>query len=165
MHVSNLTAYAGAQAAHPAAPSTAHSAMQAKQTGAVQDPYAGVMGKYDLQNITPLEIDQLADGLTDSGYPFTTELMILRTQGAEFQAHAGKFADRNFDPAEPVNLIQSTKDKLTQARQYGGPTEFLERLLGFLNKYDESAASSGATARRDSVYENIMRHVVQDGAA
>ena len=139
MNVSSVFASAG----------TGLSALQSKQQAdrtdgaasasqileSAKDPYAEVMTKYDLQNITPAEVDQLADELSAAGHAFDKNMLMLRTRGAEFQSHAVELFGGSFDPNQPMNLIQTTKDQITMAHRYGDPTEALEQFLEYFDGF------------------------------
>ncbi len=171
MHVSSIASYFGVSAAQSKQQAEsvkgAGFATQAAEAAdnVATDPYAEVFAKYDLQNITPAQIDELTDELFEAGRAFDKNMLMLRTRGAEFQSHLAELTGAPFDPNKPVNLIQSTKDQITMAHRYGGPTEALEEFLSYLNKYDQADAAGPETPRRGAVYESIMHQAVQESAA
>ena len=127
--------------------------------------YAQVMGKYDLHNITPAEIDQLADDLVKADYPVTKDLMMLQTRGAEFQAHLSETFGGDFNPHKPVDLIQSVQTSIDMSRRSGDPTETMEHLLDFLTRHDSAAGLSGSADGSSGAHESLYRQLVEASAA
>lgn len=101
------------------------------------DPISSVgaiAGRYDLNNISPREIDQLAHELNDSGNISTQDFMILLTRGAEFLSHmpGNRYTEERLN--QKTDLIADFQYSLKMSQNGGAPTEGLEHLLATLEK-------------------------------
>ena len=69
-----------------------------QEAGATSDPVADVMSRYNLQDISPLEIDRLVEELRAVGHPMNETLMMLSSRGAEFMSHAQDLLGGAYNP-------------------------------------------------------------------
>ncbi|KCZ83949.1 hypothetical protein [Hyphomonas jannaschiana] len=127
-----------------------------QEAGATSDPVADVMSRYNLQDISPLEIDQLVEELRAVGHPMNETLMMLSSRGAEFMSHAQDLLGGTYNPNQRLNLISQTEAQLRMARSMGDPTEATESFLDFLKSHDRDRLSAGF-ANADLTRETIMR--------
>ena len=127
--------------------------------------FGEILEHYDLQNITPRDIDKLADELTEAGYPFSTDMMLLRARGAEFQSHMPDFGGVPASPDKPVNLIESVETSLEMSRGHGDPTQGAQHLLDFLIKLDDAPDQILAPQGPSGVHESMYRQFVEASAA
>lgn len=98
--------------------------------------------KYDLSNITPREVDSMAEELSEGGHISTAEKMMLLTRGEEFLSHMpGNFYDEARVTA-PINLINQVTDSIAMSKAHGGATEGSELLLEMLNRMHELGRAS-----------------------
>ena len=124
------------------------------------DPVAAVFANYDLQNISPLEIDQMVEELHGAGHPFDQDLLMLSSRGAAFRSHLSEMMGGDYDGNQRVNLIAQTQDQLVMARRYGDPTEALEDFLEFLNAADQRQLLDAEKTQQRLLHENMMRQVI-----
>ena len=159
MHISNASSYVGVAALRGGQSveraNGADLVLEEQDNGA--DPIADVMANYDLQNITPAEIDQLVDELKSAGHPVDENLLTLSARGAEFRSHLSDIVGGAYDPHQRVNLIDQTQDQLVMARRFGDPTEALERFLDYLQSHNAGEQPDTQLQQQRSVHEAMMR--------
>ena len=132
-------------------------ASAAQETGgSTADPVADVMSRYNLQDISPLEVDQLVKDLQATGYAMNETLLILSTRGAEFISHMSESLGGSFNPNQRMNLISQTENQVRMARSRGDATEAMQNFLDFLKSHDRDRVSAGF-ANTDLTRETIMR--------
>ncbi len=165
MQVTNTSSIVASIAAQPNQP--VHTAGISEQDfgKAATGKFGEILENYDLQNITPRDIDKLADQLTEAVYPFSMDMMLLRARGAEFQSHMPDFGGVPASPDEPVNLIRSVETSIEASRRHGDPTEAAQHLLDFLIKLDEAPDLILAQQGPSSVHESMYRQFVEASAA
>lgn len=90
--------------------------------------------KYDVTNISPKEIDELAADLRKSGEADVRDILMLETHGAKFLSNLPDrfYGDNKLN--QPINLLQVITDQLNMAKEQGTPTETSEKLLALLEK-------------------------------
>lgn len=99
------------------------------------DAIDAVFAKYDLSDISPQEIDQMAEELVEVGFEDMKFIMMLTTKGAAFQSHLQRdFAQSGYDVSSGdmnarMDLLEVTRDQLKMARAFDQPTETLEGFL------------------------------------
>lgn len=110
-----------------------------------QPPVAGmtlsaIKGKYNLQNITPKEIDALVNDLRGSKLADPKDWLMLATNGYEFRSHlsfaGGTSSNERFD------LLQQTQDRLAYAQRRGQPTASLKDQLAFIQTLTSNTANT-----------------------
>ena len=129
---------------------------------------AAVLGGYDLQNISPAEIDQLVADLRAAGHPFDRNIAMLSSYGAEFRSHLAEIGGGEIDPHRKGSLIETIHDRIDFARSVGDPTDPLDALLDFLNR-DQPAAAGTTGAKPDdrrepSVLGQMLRNLIETAA-
>ncbi len=99
---------------------------------------ADVFAKYDMNAISPREVDQMADELLEAGFKDMEFLLMFTTQGEKFLTHLQETARQHgiggagFDPTKPMDLITQTKTQLAFASAAGDPTDAMKRFLDML---------------------------------
>jgi hypothetical protein len=157
--------------AHPVSPSVATGPQRVETEAgrfalAVAEPdgrpsVEDIFAKYDLNNISPREIDLLVDELRDNGHTDDVEMiMMLETRGERFMRHlresVGVEAVAN-DYEAKFDLIGSIKTQIQFARAHGDPTEASEELLAMLERYDAQRDTQLRPSARNSSAENMVR--------
>lgn len=137
-----------------------------KQSQLVQENQQPVMSleqikkKYNLQDITPKQIDALVKDLRENNLASFEQLMMLSTQGYEFRSHlpGGGGGNKGF------NLIQSMEYQLTLSKRHGSPTETLERQLEFVKSLvdkDANHTSNNDTSSGGSIDPQWLDKMLQ----
>ncbi|WP_375202026.1 hypothetical protein [Hyphococcus sp.] len=158
MHITNVSSYAGVAALQgKQSAENLNGADFLAEVEGERDPIAAVMANYDLQNITPVEIDQLVDELRGAGHPFDQNLLMLSARGAEFRSHLAEVVGGVYDPHQQIDLVAQTQDQLIMARRYGDPTEAIERFLDYLKSYDEGDVHDAGRTQQRLVHETMLR--------
>ncbi|WP_274845760.1 hypothetical protein [Phaeobacter gallaeciensis] len=109
-----------------------------------------IFANYDLGDISPQEIDQMADELVAAGFDDMKLIMMLTTKGAAFQAHLQEdFAQSGYEVSRgnsnaKMDLIEVTRDQLKMSKAFGQPTQALE---SFLDDIEDIAAEQAAPPR------------------
>lgn len=101
--------------------------------------------KYDVTNMTPLEVDQMVKEMTDNNAAPLKDLMMLSTYGAEFRAHlqahakAAGFGEvslvtTEYDSGmnEKKNILDIVYAQKETAQKHGEPTENYDREISLL---------------------------------
>ncbi len=144
--------------ASPAAPS-----VPATETGRGDPPRTSTdfspFATYDLNAISPREIDRLAKELQDQDFADTKFMMMLLTRGERFQAHLAESvaeatgrAVEPYDPTRPGDLVASTETQLSLARRSGDPTDAIEHFLDMLR------TAQAETGHRSAVPAPVARN-------
>lgn len=114
-----------------------------------------IFADYDLNNISPREIDQLADDLRENGVYDFEQMMMLETRGEKFTMHlqeslkaAGVIDEISFDPTQKFDYLAATADEVEQARRSGEPYELAQESLNALLAVQER--SDEIRAERDA---------------
>jgi len=102
------------------------------QSSTADNPYQ----QYDLHNISPKEIDQLATKLRKSGDHDVRDILMLETHGERFQSHVSINGGREFDASAKKDLLGLTEEKIKMSRQRNEPTGLSEGLLKLLQQID-----------------------------
>jgi len=104
--------------------------------------------QYNLQNISPREIDQLASELRKSGDFDVRNILMLETNGEKFQSHLSANSGRDFDESKKSDLMGSIEENINMSKQRNEPTLLAEGLLKLLQKIDaaQSIPSEGLFA-------------------
>lgn len=103
------------------------------------------LDNYDMSNISPQEIDNLVKELTEAGYPFSEEMMMLSTRGASWRQHLAEIGaaqtqtEVTFDPNEKIDLYAEIKGNIEFNKQHGFDSSHFEKLLRFVSKLDGTA--------------------------
>jgi hypothetical protein len=92
--------------------------------------------QYDLHNISPIDIDQLADKLRKSGDYDVRDILMLETHGEKFQSHLSINTGREFDASAKKDLLGLTEEKIEMSRQRNEPADLAEGLLKLLQQID-----------------------------
>ena len=93
-----------------------------------------ITSKYDVMNISPNQIDQLAGELRESEKADVRDILMLETHGAKFLSHLpGQYYGEG-KLNQQVNLLQIKQEQLDMARNQGGPTASIERTIAFLEE-------------------------------
>ncbi len=107
--------------------------------------FAQIAAKYDVENISPRQVDQLVDELHAQSGEMNGDLLMLATHGADFIYHMSQAMGHPLNPDvldQPVNLLDRMNTQLDIARRRGDPTESIQDQIRFL-KYIQ-AAGNGA---------------------
>ncbi|SFI86264.1 hypothetical protein [Celeribacter neptunius] len=98
-----------------------------------------IYADYDLNNISPREIDELADRLRENGSYEFKEMMMLETRGERFTQHlqdslrdAGILDEITFEPTRRFDYLGSAADQIELSRRHGDPTEMAQDNLDAL---------------------------------
>lgn len=101
-----------------------------------------IKSRYDPENISPREIDQMFDELTEAGHPIDRDLLMLSTKGERFQSHLVNVTNTNGesqfqrpDPTAKINLVEVIEYQMTLARRAGEDTSSQQSLLTFLTEH------------------------------
>jgi len=92
--------------------------------------------QYNLHNISPREIDQLASELRKSGDFDVRNILMLETHGEKFQSHLSANSGRDFDESKKSDLMGSIEENIKMSKQRNEPTLLTEGLLKLLQKID-----------------------------
>ncbi len=101
--------------------------------------------KYDVTNMTPVEVDQMVKEMTDNNVAPLKDLMMLSTYGAEFRAHMQEHAraagfgevslvttEYNSGMNEKKNILGIVYAQKEMAQKHGEPTETYDREIALL---------------------------------
>ena len=116
-----------------------------------------ITAKYDMNNISPREIDEMVGELADHGH-MNGEWMMLLAQGEEFRSRLADLAKRingptgatPFDPTKKIDLVADVMKLKEQSEQYGSPTEMLDRMLETLDRVMSYGANGAANIAADT---------------
>ena len=165
MHVSNIfsdTGFAALQSTRQSEGAGGADFLEEMQQAA-GDPIAEVMRNYDLQNITPFDIDQLVDELRGAGHPFDQDLLMLSSRGAAFRSHLSEMVGGQYDAHQKINLITQTQNQIEMSRRFGDPTEALEDFLAFLNAADQRQVLDAEKLQQRLIHESMVRQALGAG--
>lgn len=123
------------------------------------DPGAidAIKARYDMTNITPRQIDQLAADLQAAGHAFGGEMLTLLTHGAEFQSHAAELFGGQTQPDRPMNLVEHSQTQRDTARRTGDPTDHWDMFLKFLDGFDGANGTPAAQNTAQQIVEARMQ--------
>jgi hypothetical protein len=107
---------------------------QIPSTKAPNDPFS----QYDLHNISPKEIDNLASKLRENGKFDVRDILMLETHGEKFQSHLSSVTGRGFDASKKSDLIGSIEQNIEMSKQMNDPFDSAESLLKLLQQVDAS---------------------------
>lgn len=117
----------------PRAPSKAAPADEAARKRPSAD---AVFAKYDLNSISPHDVDEMATALRASDFDDVGFILGLETRGEKWRSHmtetlndAGYEFDPAYDPNVPTDVIASLKEQIDLSTRHGDPTEFLNAQL------------------------------------
>jgi hypothetical protein len=101
------------------------------------DPLAQVAAKYDMHNISPVQIDQMADEMFAAGSIAERDYMMMKTRGADFLSHL----PGNYYTSERLNtgydLINKTEWEISEhSRRGDSPTDYLKNMLDVFKELD-----------------------------
>ena len=105
-------------------------------TAALPSKANNAVPEYDLHNISPREIDQLAEKLRKSGDVDVRNILMLETHGEKFKSHVSINGGREFDASAKKDLIGSIEENIQMSRQRNDPTDLAEGLLKFLQQIE-----------------------------
>ena len=101
--------------------------------------------KYDVTNMTPVELDRMVKEMTDNNVAPLKDRMMLSTYGAEFRAHLQEHARAagfeavslvttayNSGMNEKKNILDIVYAQKEMAQKHGEPTENYERAIALL---------------------------------
>jgi|GEM_PF-2839075 len=113
-----------------------------------------IYADYDFTNISPDEIDDMADRLREAGVYEFSDMMMLETRGTRFQQHlcdclyeAGITNSPSFDGAQKSDVIASFTFQIEMSRRAGDPTEFAQKSLDRLEEIHAQAQADRAKAQ------------------
>jgi hypothetical protein len=127
--------------------------------------FGEISKRYDLENMSPREVDALVEELQGEGYEPLADLMILSSFGEGFQSRLHEVTARAygpdvrpFDPMARSNLKETAETQRKMAERMGEPVEgfdALEHLFSVLDKAAEArqgqtTGSQGGLARLTS---------------
>ncbi|RYH08192.1 hypothetical protein [Tropicimonas sp. IMCC6043] len=131
-----------------------------------------IMADYDLDAISPREVDELADRLHASGACDFKDLMKLWTMGERFHSylqdamseHPG--ADIAFDGTRKCNLRAIADAQLNFARRSGDPTEAWEEFISFIDELQDAgrAAPDGTLGASSAQRGRLVEAAIQNSA-
>lgn len=104
-----------------------------------------IAARYDVTDISPREIDQLAKELKESDQISDGDWLMLLTRGAEFLSHfpGNYYTDDKLN--ERSDLLGNIQRNLGEAEKRGDPTLALKRQLAFLENLQAQGNSSKTT--------------------
>lgn len=116
-----------------------------KDTGPRSPSVGDIFSNYDMEKISPRDIDKLANELRDSGHKDFEFLLMLETKGEKFLINLPHLVEgtgssddlASFDPEQVGNLLDQTRDAISSARQRGSPTAAHEKFLERLETYNK----------------------------
>ncbi|MBU2934978.1 MULTISPECIES: hypothetical protein [Pacificibacter] len=110
-----------------------------------------VFAKYDLNDISPRDIDKMAAELRASDFDDVGFILGLETRGEKWRSHmmdslntAGYDFEPNFDPTASTDVIASIKEQINLSMRSGNSTEFLNEQLSKME--DRNAKAHPQTA-------------------
>ncbi|EKE72647.1 MULTISPECIES: hypothetical protein [Roseobacteraceae] len=150
----SLTTQTASATSGPQAPVT-HTTERRGFTAQTSAPTAeAIYADYDFTNISPDEIDDMADRLREAGAYEFSDMMMLETRGTRFQQHlcdclyeAGITNSRSFDGAQKSDVIASFTFQIEMSRRAGDPTEFAQKSLDRLEEIHAQAQADRAKAQ------------------
>lgn len=99
--------------------------------------------KYDMNNVSPREVDQLVDELRAAGMEWDFEhLGMLETRGARWLSRLAQIGEEQtgikstFDPDKKIDLVATIESNIAFNKQHGFDSEHYETLLQFVKKID-----------------------------
>ena len=101
------------------------------------DPHGQVAAKYDMHNISPIEIDEMADQMRANGSITDQDYMMMKTRGAEFLSHlpGNHYTSERLNTG--YNLIETTEWEISEHTRRGdSPTDYLESMLDVFKELD-----------------------------
>lgn len=105
-----------------------------------------VFAKFDLKNISPRDIDNMAKELRGSNFDDVGFILGLETRGEKWRSHmmetlndAGYEFDPNYDPTAPTDVIASLKEQIDMSTRSGNSTEFLKEQLSKMEHLNAKA--------------------------
>ena len=105
-----------------------------------------VFAKYDLNSISPHDVDQMALELRASDFDDVGFILGLETRGEKWRSHmtetlndAGYEFDPAYDPNVATDVIASLKGQIDMAVRHGNPTEFLDTQLSKMEQLNAKA--------------------------
>jgi hypothetical protein len=108
--------------------------------------FDAVFAKYDLNDISPHDIDDMAKELRASNFDDVGFILGLETRGEKWRSHmmetlnnAGYEFDPQYDPAAPTDVIASLKEQIDMSTRSGNPTEFLNEQLSKMEHLNAKA--------------------------
>lgn len=122
-----------------------------------------VFAKYDLTDISPVDVDKMAAELRSSGFDDVGFILGLETRGENWRSHmqgalgdAGYEYAGGYDANAPADVIASTRTQLAMAHKYGEPTDFLTDQLAKMEEYHaqghpQTAAASPSAQTAESL--------------
>ncbi len=124
---------------------------------------AEIANRYDLRNISPREIDQMAKELHGGKHISDSEYGALRSHGADFLSNLpGKFYDEE-KLNQKSDLFSRILDDLAMGRNHGTPAKYLEKLLAMLEKIKSLASAyngSGVVPRVSRISADNMTDLI-----
>ncbi|MBU2866472.1 hypothetical protein [Pacificibacter marinus] len=110
-----------------------------------------VFAKYDLNDISPRDIDKMSEELRASDFDDVGFILGLETRGEKWRSHmmdslssAGYEFEPNFDPTASSDVIASIKEQIDLSMRSGNATEFLNEQLSKME--DRNAKAHPRTA-------------------
>jgi len=128
--------------------------------------------KYDVTEMTPVEIDRMVKEMTDNNVAPLKELMMLSTYGAEFRAHLQEHAraagveemslvttEYNSGMNEKKNILDIVYAQKEMAHKHGESTENYDRVTALLESMaaQHSAAMETQEAAGPSPYGRVQQ--------
>lgn len=105
-----------------------------------------VFAQYDLNDISPRDIDKMAEQLRASDFDDVGFILGLETRGEKWRSHmmetlndAGYDFDPSYDPTAPTDVIASLKEQIDMSTRSGNPTEFLNEQLSKMEHLNAKA--------------------------
>jgi len=132
MHINNATTSLALQKQSLSNEASGKNLPLMAQSSTADNPYQ----QYDLHNISPKEIDQLATKLRKSGDYDVRSILMLETHGEKFQSHVSINGGREFDASAKKDLLGLTEEKIEMSRQRNEPADLAKGLLKLLQQID-----------------------------
>ena len=113
-----------------------------------------IMSQYDMRNISPREVDQIAAELRENGH-IDSDYMMLLTYGEEFRRGLAQSISEAtgqnipFGEAEATkkfDMISTVEYQKKLAKSFGDPTEAYDTMLAYLESSQDYRASRAQTA-------------------
>ena len=116
--------------------------------------FADIAKMFDVNGISPTEVDQLAGALKDSGVVSDQDILQLQTKGAEFLSNlpGNYYSGGKLD--EKTDLLGFMQSALSQAQAAGEPTESLASQVSLLSNL--AAANSAGTAQINAGFSSNL---------
>ncbi|MBO0346446.1 hypothetical protein J0X15_14530 [Roseibium sp. CAU 1637] len=113
-----------------------------------------IMSRYDLNNISPREIDQLADELSEAGGVSFDGLGLLVTRGEKFRMHMIESLGGDpstFDPTRRSDLAGSMAEQRDFAAKRGDPLEWYDQTLALFDRLQEARQENATRQPADTM--------------